>query len=406
MPHDRILAIIQAGGAGGRMDVLTRERAKPALPFAGVYQLVDFPLSSLAHSGITDVWLSLAYQGATIAEPVANGRPWDLDRTRGGLRLLPPEQGTGSADEEGFAEGNADLLYRIRDQIRGADVDLVIVLSADHVYRFDFSDAVQTHRDLGAECTIVTSEVDLAEAGDHATVESDEQGTVTGFAYKPERPTTGTVATEIFVYDAQVLISVLEELHHEWSADPDPDDNGLGDFGELLVPRFVDRGHTVVHAMPGYWRDLGQPHHYLAAHQDILVDDQGLFDDPGWPILTRQPQRVPARVLSGGRVEDSLVSPGARVHGEVVRSVIGPGAVVEEGALVRNSIVFAESVIGKGARVDWAIVDERVLVAPGAVVGNQDADGTGDPDQVTIIGRDSVVEQDLDPGARLEPGTT
>jgi glucose-1-phosphate adenylyltransferase len=404
--HDRILAIIQAGGAGGRMDVLTRERAKPALPFAGVYQLVDFPLSNLAHSGITDVWLSLQYQGASISEPVANGRPWDLDRTRGGLRLLPPQQGSGSADEDGFAEGNADLLFRMRDQVRSADVDLVIVLSADHVYRFDFTDAVETHRSLGAECTIVTSEVDLGEAGEHATVESDDRGTVTRFEYKPDEPRTGTVATEIFVYDAETLISVLEELHHEWSADPDPDDNGLGDFGELLVPRLVDRGRTVVHAMPGYWRDLGQPHHYMAAHQDVLVDDQGLFDDAGWPILTRQPQRVPARVLAGGGVEDSLLSPGARVHGEVVRSVIGPGAVVEEGALVRNSIVFADSVISKGARVDWAIVDERVLVAPGAVVGSEDADATGDPDQVTIIGRDSVVEQDLEPGARLEPGTT
>jgi glucose-1-phosphate adenylyltransferase len=388
------------------MDVLTRERAKPALPFAGVYQLVDFPLSNLAHSGITDVWLSLQYQGASISEPVANGRPWDLDRTRGGLRLLPPQQGSGSADEDGFAEGNADLLFRMRDQVRSADVDLVIVLSADHVYRFDFTDAVETHRSLGAECTIVTSEVDLGEAGEHATVESDDRGTVTRFEYKPDEPRTGTVATEIFVYDAETLISVLEELHHEWSADPDPDDNGLGDFGELLVPRLVDRGRTVVHAMPGYWRDLGQPHHYMAAHQDVLVDDQGLFDDAGWPILTRQPQRVPARVLAGGRVEDSLLSPGARVHGEVVRSVIGPGAVVEEGALVRNSIVFADSVISKGARVDWAIVDERVLVAPGAVVGSEDADATGDPDQVTIIGRDSVVEQDLEPGARLEPGTT
>jgi glucose-1-phosphate adenylyltransferase len=404
--HDRILAIIQAGGAGGRMDVLTRERAKPALPFAGVYQLVDFPLSNLAHSGITDVWLSLQYQGASISEPVANGRPWDLDRTRGGLRLLPPQQGSGSADEDGFAEGNADLLFRMRDQVRSADVDLVIVLSADHVYRFDFTDAVETHRSLGAECTIVTSEVDLGEAGEHATVESDDRGTVTRFEYKPDEPRTGTVATEIFVYDAETLISVLEELHHEWSADPDPDDNGLGDFGELLVPRLVDRGRTVVHAMPGYWRDLGQPHHYMAAHQDVLVDDQGLFDDAGWPILTRQPQRVPARVLAGGRVEDSLLSPGARVHGEVVRSVIGPGAVVEEGALVRNSIVFADSVISKGARVDWAIIDERVLVAPGAVIGSEDADATGDPDQVTIIGRDSVVEQDLEPGARLEPGTT
>jgi glucose-1-phosphate adenylyltransferase len=401
-----VLAIIQAGGSGGRMDVLTRERAKPALPFAGVYQLVDFPLSNLAHSGITEVWLSLQYQGVSLEEPVANGRPWDLDRTRGGLRLLPPQQGTGSEDEEGFARGNADELYRIRDQIRSTGPDLVVVLSADHVYRFDYTDAIETHRSHDAECTIVTSEVALEEAGDHATVESDEDGRVTGFAYKPDKPSTGTVATEVFVYDAEVLVEVLEELHRELSGSSAGGDSGLGDFGETLVPRFVDRGRTVAHAMPGYWRDLGQPHHYLAAHQDILVEDQTLFDDLAWPILTRQPQRVPGRVLAGGRVEDSLVSPGARVSGEVVRSVLGPGVVVERGALVRNSVVFADSVISSGARLDWVIVDERSLVAPGAVLGRQDANGTGDPDQVTIVGRDSLVSADLDGGARLEPGTT
>jgi glucose-1-phosphate adenylyltransferase len=172
------------------------------------------------------------------------------------------------------------------------------------------------------------------------------------------------------------------------------------------VPWFVDRGRTVAHPMPGYWRDLGQPHHYLAAHQDLLTDDQGLFDDPNWPIMTRQPQRVPARVVAGGRVEESLLSPGVRVFGEVVRSVLGPGVVVEKGAVVRNSVVFMDSVIGAGAQVDWAIVDERCRVEPGAVVGSPDADGTSDSDAVTIIGRESVVSQDLDEGARLEPGTT
>jgi glucose-1-phosphate adenylyltransferase len=406
MPRKRILAIIQAGGAGGRMDVLTRERAKPALPFAGVYQLVDFPLSSLAHSGISEVWLSLQYQGHGLAESVANGRPWDLDRTRGGLRLLTPQQGTGSDDEQGFAQGNADELYRVRDEIRASRCELVIVLSADHVYRLDFNEAIATHDEHGAECTIVTSEVDLEEASDHATVESDEDGTVTGFAYKPEKPTTGTVATEIFIYDAQTLINVIEELHHEWAADPDPSDNGLGDFGEVLVPRFVDRGRTVAHKMPGYWRDLGKPHKYLTAHQDILLDDQGLFGDLDWPILTRQPQRVPARVVTGGQAVDSLLSPGVRVHGEVHRSVLGPGVVVEAGARVRNSVVFADCVIERDAQLDWVIVDEGSVVSAGSVVGRADAEATGDSDQVTIVGRDSRVSEDLDTGARLEPGTT
>ena len=142
MSTTRVLAIIQAGGEGSRMDVLTRERAKPALPVAGVYQLVDFPLSSLSNSGITDVWLSVQYHGASLEEQVANGRPWDLDRTRGGLRLLMPEQGTGTADEDGFATGNADGLFRIRDQIAEHGPDVVVVMSADHVYRLDFAELV------------------------------------------------------------------------------------------------------------------------------------------------------------------------------------------------------------------------------------------------------------------------
>ncbi|MGA8209618.1 MAG: sugar phosphate nucleotidyltransferase [Nocardioidaceae bacterium] len=405
MPRSRILAIIQAGGAGGRMDVLTRERAKPALPFAGVYQLVDFPLSNLTHSGITDVWLSLQFQGATVEAPVANGRPWDLDRTRGGLRLLMPQEGSGSSDEDGFARGNADELFRIRDQIRAADPEIVVVVSADHVYRFDYTEAVRTHQSTGAECTVVTTEVDIEEASEHATVECDAEGTVTGFAYKPDDPATGTVATEIFLYDTGVLIEVLEELHRE-HADGSQDDNGLGDFGETLVPRFVDRGRTVAHPLPGYWRDLGQPHQYLAAHRDVLLEDQGVFGEPGWPILTHQPQRVPARVLEGGTVVDSLVSPGARVQGEVRRSVLGPGVVVEPGALVSDSVVFADCVVERDARVHWAIVDEGCVVGAGRRVGDPDADGTGDPDQVTILGRDSSVSDHLAAGARLEPGTT
>jgi glucose-1-phosphate adenylyltransferase len=406
MARTRVLAIIQAGGSGGRMDVLTRERAKPALPFAAVYNLVDFPLSNLAHSGIQDVWLSVQFQGASIEEPVANGRPWDLDRNLGGFRLLMPEQGTGSADEDGFAQGNGDELFRIRDQIRSSGCDALVVLSADHVYRFDYMDAVDTHRRTGAECTVVTTEVSLDDAGQHAVVEHDEDGVVTGFDYKPENPSTSAVATEVFVYDPEVLVEVLEQLHRERSQDSDEGDSGLGDFGESLVPRLVERGRTVVHRLPGYWRDLGQPHLYLAAHQEILLDDQGLFDDPAWPIMTRQPQRVPARVLGGADVEDSLLAPGSRVAGTVRRSVLGPGVRVEPGAVVRNSVVFADTVVCTGATVDWAIVDQDCVIGAGAVVGREHADGTRSADEVTIVGRDSRVDGPLEAAARLEPGTT
>jgi glucose-1-phosphate adenylyltransferase len=408
MAQRRVLAIIQAGGAGGRLDVLTRERAKPALPFAGVYQLVDFPLSNLVNSGITDVWLSVQFQGSTLEGQVANGRPWDLDRTRGGLRLLMPQEGTGSEDEDGFAQGNADELYRIRDQVRHFDPEVLVVLSADHVYRFDDTDAIATHDAAGAECTVVTTEVPLHEAGDHAVVEVDDDGRVTGFAYKPDDPASTTIATEILVYDPEVLVTVLEELHAERAREAEEGDTGLGDFGEHLVPRLVERGKVVRHALPGYWKDLGQPHHYLAAHHDVLTDDRGVLDQPGWPIRTQSPQRSAARVATGAVVEDSLLSPGSWVAGTVERSVIGPGAVVEEGATVRDSVVFADTFVRAGAEVSWTVVDSGCEVGEDAVVGDPDAKALEDPDAVTLVGRGSTVGRGVRvaAGARLEPGTT
>lgn len=410
MADPRILAVVQAGGAGGRMDVLTRERAKPTLPFAGVFRLIDFPLSNLAHAGLTDVWLSVQYHGAALGEQVANGRPWDLDRNRGGLRLLMPEQGTGGTDEEGFARGNADELYRIRDQVRDTGADLLVVCSADHVYRFDVRDAVATHRRAGADCTVVTSTVPRAEASDHATVEVDGDGRVTAFDYKPDRPTTGTVAAEIFVYDVEVLVAVLEELHRELGADAEEGDTGLGDYGEHLVPRLVERGTVVAHAMEGYWKDLGQPHKYLAAHHDILAGDPGVLEvlsDPDWPILSHQHQRPGARVIDGARVADSLLSPGSTVRGTVIRSVIGPGVVVGEGALVRDSVVFEDTQVEEGARLDWAVVDRDCVIGANAEIGSPDTD-PDDPDAIVLIGRGSHLPTGtrLDAGARLEPGTT
>lgn len=407
MTRSHVLALIQAGGAGGRMDVLTRERAKPALPFLGSYQLIDFALSNLANSGISDVWVSVQFLGSTLEEQVLNGRPWDLDRNRGGLRLLMPQQGTGATDEEGFATGNADELYRIRDQITADRPELLVVVSADHVYRFDISEAIATHRLLGAECTVVTTTVPIEEAGDHATVVVDDDGRVTDFAYKPEEPVTTTVAAEIFVYDPRVLVEVVEELHRELGPDAAEGDTGLGDFGDHLLPRLVKRGAVVAHPMGGYWKDVGQPHTYLAAHHDFLTDDRGVFDDPDWPILSHQPQRAAARVLDGGRVVDSLLAPGARVRGTVVRSVIGPGAVVAEGALVRDSVVFADTQVGEGARLDWAVVDRDCVIEPGAEIGSTDTD-PDDPDAIVLIGRGSRVGGGvtLDAGARLEPGST
>jgi len=412
MQTGNVLAIIQAGGAGGRMDVLTLERAKPALSFAGSYQLIDFPLSNLVNSRIDDVWLSVQYQASALEEQVLNGRPWDLDRTGGGLRMLVPQEGTGSLDEEGFAKGNADELFRLRDQIRTAAPDVVIVMSADHIYRLDFRDVIATHRKKDAEVTMVTT--DLAEvfgedARDHAVVEVNRLGRVTSFAYKPDKAASTTVATEVFVYEPEALIKVLEELHHVQSDEPHEGDDGvgdsgLGDFGDLLLPRFVERGKVYAHQLEGYWRDLGQPHHYLNAHLELLREAPGVFDS-GWPIRTQQPQREPARVLEGANVSDALLSPGCIVAGTVVRSVIGPGVVVEAGAEVVESVIFADTTIRSGATVNRSIVDNRCELYDGAEVGDSSA-ALDDPDAIAIVGRECKVSTPQKPGARLAPGTT
>lgn len=416
MRRPRVLAIVQAGGAGGRMEVLTRERAKPALAFAGAYQLVDFPLSNLTHSGISDVWLSVQFLGATLEEQVANGRPWDLDRTRGGLRLLMPEEGTGGLDEEGFARGNADQLFRLRDQVTEFDPEVVVVLSADHVYAYDVAELVEAHLAAGAEATLLTTRTPPGDdARDHAVVETEDAegddgagaGRVTGFAYKPDDPTTDVIATEVIAYDPAVLREVLEELHRELGADAEEGDTGLGDFGDHLLPRLLERGRVHAVRLEGYWRDVGQPHLYLLAHQELQTDGRGVLDVPGWPILTRQPQRSPARLLAGSHVEDSLVSPGCRVAGRVVRSTLGPGVEVHAGASVVDSVVLARTVVRRGAAVTTSILDTGCDVGTGATVGSNDADAS-DPAQITLVGRDSRIAEgaSVPAGARLEPGTS
>ena len=315
-------------------------------------------------------------------------------------------------DDEGFAKGNADELYRLRDQIRNAHPDLVLVMSADHVYRLDFRDVVETHRDKNAEVTMVVTDLEgvyAEDATDHAVVEVNRLGRVTAFDYKPEKPSSSIVATEIFLYEPEVLVEVLEELHREQSgkrgqADDNVGDSGLGDFGDLLLPRLVDRGKVYAHRLDGYWRDLGQPHHYLNAHLELVAHTTDLFD-ADWPVRTQQPQREPAYVAKGARLEDSLLSPGCVVAGSVTRSVIGPGVLVEEGAEVVESVILDDTVIRSGARVTRSIVDTGCELLDGARVGGEDV-RLDDPDAIPVVGRDSRVGTSLAAGARLAPGTT
>lgn len=390
------------------MDVLTRERAKPALPYAGQYQLVDFALSSLANSEITDVWLSVQFQANSLHKHVANGRPWDLDRTRGGLQWLPPQEGSGAASQDGFSEGNGDDLYRNLDEIRDFGADVVLVLSADSVCSIDLRDVVDQHLERGSSCTIVTTEVTRSQASAKGVVEVGRDGLVKGFDYKPEDPSGTTVAAEIFAYDPVRLSVALEELRAERVDAADGEDSGVGDFGEHLIPRLVDGGAVHAFTLPGYWRDLGTPSEYVAAHRDLLAGRVDVFDDPEWPILTRWPELPAAMIRREARVDSSIISAGADVAGTVIRSVLGPGVRVAKGAVVEDSVVFAQTTIEAGAEVRGAIIDSVSTIARGAKVGETPPGTRIGDDRLVLVGRDSRIGRGVvvAPGARLEPGST
>lgn len=250
----KVLTLILAGGVGGRLEVLTDARAKPALPFGGLYRLIDIPLSNASHSGLADVWIVEQYRPHWLNEYLANGRPWDLDRTRGGLRVLPPFQGR---EEEGFAKGNAAALHQHASFLREYGADFILALSSDGLYRLDYRQVVQRHLDTGADLMVVTTEVALEEAPRFSVVETNAEGRVEGFAYKPDEPKSRQVAAEVFLYHAEKLLDTLEALAEE---------GDLGDYGDELLPRLVAEARFYAYPLEGYWRDLGTPESYWGAH--------------------------------------------------------------------------------------------------------------------------------------------
>ncbi|MBG6184112.1 glucose-1-phosphate adenylyltransferase [Arthrobacter sp. CAN_A214] len=360
MKLPRILAVVMAGGSGNRMGALTAHRAKPALPFGGAYRLIDVALSNLHHSGISDVWILEQYQPKTINDHLSNGRPWDLDRTHGGLRVLPPFSGLPG---EGFAEGNADGLARQSPLIDQFAPDLLLVLSADHLYRLDYRDLVQTHQEADAVLTMATARMD-GDASNHGVVEADGAGRITGFEYKPEEPRTQVVAAEVFLYDWPTLRGILDLLESRHDS--------LEDYGNHLVPHLVREGLAVEHRIEGYWRDLGTPATYHQAHMDLLDGKALDLGHPEWPMLTDAPHLLPAFIGEGADIADSLIAPGARIHGRVSHSVIGPGVVVEHGAVIEDSVILERVRVGAGANIRYAIVDADADLGGGRSIQGSD----------------------------------
>jgi len=407
MARRQVLGLVQAGGAGGRMDVLTRERAKPALPYGGVHRLIDFTLSSFVHAGLSDVWVSVEYQVASIDEYLSGGRPWDLDSSRGGFRRMVPQTGSGPATEDKFAHGNGDLLLRMARDLEAFGAPTLVVSSADHVFAADLAPVIDDHVASGLAATVLTAEVTKREASNNVVVMQDKDGLVTAVEEKPTRPSTGSVATEIFVYSTEALLETLRTLRSELSGEAEGDDSGIGDFADHLLPRLAEQGQARAVPISGYWKDLGRPAAYLQGHRDLLAGKVDVFD-PQRPVISKWPDRTAARLRTGASVEDSLLAPGCDVAGEVVGSVLGPGVVVEAGARVEGCVIFEDVHISRGARVTTSVVDERCWIGRDATVGAKPSGRAAKDDEIVLVGMECQIgaRSGITPGGRLEPGTT
>ena len=385
MPRIKTLVIVLAGGAGGRLELLTRERAKPAVSFAGTHRLIDFPLSNCANSGLSDVWVAQAFNPISLSDHLANGRPWDLDRTTGGLLILQPR--LGHDDRGGFPSGTADVLWRNAPLIREFEPEALVVLSADAVYALDYGALVEEHMGTDSAVTMVTTEVEPGDAGRYGVVQVDGEK-ITDYVYKPDEPASNVISNEVFVFRPTPLLDALEEVADEVDE--------LEDLGNELLPRLVRAGNAREHRFDGFWRDVGTVEAYWECHMELLADPPPIdLDDPDWPVLTHAAaRRASTRVLTGATLEQSLLAAAATVGGTVERSVVGRGATVEPGATVRDSLILPRAIVREGATVTRAIVDDGVEIRGGVTVGAEDGD-------IALVGLKATVTEDVPAGGRL-----
>ncbi len=388
-------AFILAGGVGSRLCLLSDRRAKPAVPFAGKYRIIDFSLSNCVNSGIFDIGVLTQYRPTSLHRHIGTGRPWDLDRSRGGVQLLQPFLGSYESD---WYKGTGDAIFQNLIHLRRRRCEEVLVLSGDHVYAMDYNVLYAFHQANGASMTVAVTEVPLEQASSFGVLEADERGRVVGFEEKPRSPRWRLVSMGVYLFTRASLARWLQE-------DAALPESGH-DIGKDILPRLVARGEAVyAYRFRGYWQDVGTLDSYYQSHMAFLDESPPLdLHDPTWVIHTRSTDKPPIRMAAGSSLARSLVCNGCEVAGKVEHSVLSPGVRVEAGALVRDSIVMNGVSVGRGAVLDRAIVDKDVRVGAGARVGFGD-DRTPNRDcpehlwsGLTLVGRGAWLPEDTTVG--------
>lgn len=354
------LAMILAGGQGSRLYSLTQKLAKPAVPFGGKYRIIDFPLSNCVNSGIDTVGVLTQYQPLVLNEYIGNGQPWDLDRAHGGVFVLPPYQKSSGSD---WYTGTANAIYQNMHFIERYDPNYVVILSGDHIYQMDYEKMLAFHQEKGADCTISVLEVSMEEASRFGIMNANEDDSIYEFEEKPANPKSQLASMGIYIFNTNTL---REYLRRDAQAP-----GSSRDFGKDIIPDMLsNNARLFAYRFSGYWKDVGTINSLWEANMDLLdpsVPSELL--SPDWKIYARNPVRPPQYVAAAAHVQNAIITEGCEVHGTVDFSVLFANVIIEEGAVVRDSIIMPGSVVRSGAVVQYAIVAEDCEIGRNAQVG-------------------------------------
>lgn len=348
------LAMIMAGGASEDLSVLTALRAEPAVPFGGKFRIIDFPLSNCVNSGIYSVALLTQYMPRSLNDHVGVGKPWDLDRSQGGLRLLQPYLGR---SQSGWQRGTADAVRRNMDFLEEQRVGHMLILAGDHIYKMDYRTMLRFHDQTRADVTLAVRRVSPFETYRFGIVSTDTDMRVDGFKEKPRRSKETLASMGIYVFNTDVLKEVLR-------------DESLNDFGRDVLPKIINTHRVFAYTFEGYWADVGTLQAYWEANMALLAETPALdLYDPQWIIHTRSEEQPPVSIGPEAWVGGNLISNGCIIEGVVERSILSPGVRIAQGAVVRDSVIMNDTVISPNAHVERAIVDKEVVIGEGAEIG-------------------------------------
>ena len=357
--------MLLAGGQGSRLYALTRRIAKPAVPFGGKYRIIDFPLSNCVNSGIETVGVLTQYQPLELNDYIGSGQPWDLDRLDAGVHVLPPYQRHKGAD---WYKGTANAIYQNMDFIARYDPEYVLVLSGDHIYKMNYADMIEEHKQNGAACTVAVLEVEMSEASRFGILNTNPDGSIYEFEEKPAHPKSNLASMGIYVFNWKELRRYLE-------AD-EQDPHSANDFGKNVIPAMLKGGERMfTYRFDGYWKDVGTIESLWEANMDLLNPHVPLdLLDPNWRIYSRTAGLPPHYIAAGASVQNSMLSEGSNIAGKVDFSVIFSGVTVEEGAVIRDSILMPGTHVKRGACVQYAILAENTVIEENATVGERPED--------------------------------